>query len=216
MEINLGTTLIVSHFKKGVMLATDSQTTSGSLKSNKFSDKINILTDFIVCCRSGSAADTQNTINNLRLQILQNLLEWKSPLKVRCVAQMMSILLKNQKKNLIFGFICAGWDSFHGGQIYSITQGACLLKRSIALAGSGSLFIQSFCDTNFKLNMEYNESKIFLTKAISLSMKRDGNSGGVIRFACISVSGIYREIINPLAQIFNIVEKKGKNLKILI
>jgi 20S proteasome subunit beta 1 len=211
-EIYLGTTLIVSNFQKGIMVATDSQTTSGVFKTNKTADKINILTNFIICCRSGSAADTQNMIQDLRVRIFRHLLEWKNPMKVRCVAQMFRSLLNNQKKNLIYGFICAGWDDFHGGQIYLISQGGCLLKQSIALSGSGSVYIQGFVDANFKINMEYNETKDFLIKAISLSMNRDGNTGGLIRLASISNYGIRREIFNFQPSIFNFCERKKKNL----
>jgi 20S proteasome subunit beta 1 len=207
-EINLGTTLIVCLFQKGIMIVTDSQTSSGALKSNKVADKINILSNFITCCRSGSAADTQNILEHLRIQIFQYLLEWKSPLKVRSVAQMLQNLIKNEKKKMIFGFICAGWDSFHGGQIYSITQGGCLLNQVLALAGSGSMFIQGFCDSNFNLFMGYNESKNFLIKALSLSMNRDGYTGGAIRFVCITKFGIKREFFNSTSQILNIYKRK--------
>ena len=44
--------------KNGVIVASDSQTSSGFYISNRAADKITIITRNIVCLRSGSSADT--------------------------------------------------------------------------------------------------------------------------------------------------------------
>lgn len=46
-------------FKGGVVLGADSRTTTGSYIANRVSDKLTPLHERILCCRSGSAADTQ-------------------------------------------------------------------------------------------------------------------------------------------------------------
>ena len=199
----MGTTVIAIQTIDGVMIGADTQTSAGALISNKTSDKMNYLTKSIICCRSGSAADTQNSIEHIRIEILQNLIEWKLSSTVRTIAQFLRDFCYQQKR-LSAGFICAGWDSFHGGQIYSITQGGCIFLQPIVLMGSGSVFVQGFCDANFNPLMSKHESLIFLTKALSLAIFRDSSSGGIIRLANITKNGIERMIVNPLKPVHKI------------
>lgn len=46
-------------FASGVVLGADSRTSSGAYVANRVSDKLTQIHDRIMCCRSGSAADTQ-------------------------------------------------------------------------------------------------------------------------------------------------------------
>ncbi len=46
-------------FDGGVVMGADSRTSTGSYVANRVSDKIVPLHDYVWCCRSGSAADTQ-------------------------------------------------------------------------------------------------------------------------------------------------------------
>lgn len=46
-------------FDGGVVLGADSRTSSGAYVANRVSDKLTQVHDRIMCCRSGSAADTQ-------------------------------------------------------------------------------------------------------------------------------------------------------------
>ncbi|ABW98102.1 prsB1 (nucleomorph) [Hemiselmis andersenii] len=206
-ENSMGTTVVAIEIQDGILIGADSQTSSGPLVSNKISDKISYLTRSIVCCRSGSAAQTQNTIENLRSLVLNNLFESKFPPKVQNLAQIFREYC--YKENTVnAGFICAGWDCFRGGQIYSITQGGYVFNQSIILMGSGSIFIQGFCDANFKLKMNETQSKNFLIKALSLAILRDGNSGSFIRLAKITKKGIERLFFNPIKPFYKIEVQK--------
>lgn len=46
-------------FRDGVVIGADSRTTTGAYIANRVTDKLTRVTDYIYCCRSGSAADTQ-------------------------------------------------------------------------------------------------------------------------------------------------------------
>lgn len=61
------------------------------------------------------------------------------------------------------------------------------------MGGSGSGFIYGYCDAHYKPNMTYEEAKSFCISAVSLAMKRDGSSGGIIRLANITEKGIEKE-----------------------
>ena len=54
-----GTTIVAVTYAGGVVLGADSRVSTGTYVSNRASDKITPLTDFVWLLRSGSAADTQ-------------------------------------------------------------------------------------------------------------------------------------------------------------
>ena len=58
------------------------------------------------------------------------------------------------------------------------------------MGGSGSGFIYGYCDANYKPNMSFQEAKNFAITAVSLAMRRDGSSGGIIRVANVTEKGI--------------------------
>ena len=55
----MGTTIMAVSFDGGVVVGADSRTSTGAYIANRVSDKLTPLHDRIMCCRSGSAADTQ-------------------------------------------------------------------------------------------------------------------------------------------------------------
>ncbi len=57
--LSTGTTLVAMEFDGGVVLGADSRTSMGSYVSNRGTDKLTPVTDYVFACRSGSAADTQ-------------------------------------------------------------------------------------------------------------------------------------------------------------
>ena len=58
-EVSTGTTILAVPFEGGVVVCADSRTSTGTYVANRVSDKLVQLSEYIYCCRSGSAADTQ-------------------------------------------------------------------------------------------------------------------------------------------------------------
>jgi 20S proteasome subunit beta 1 len=197
---SLGTTLIGLRLKDCIILAADSQTSSGNLITNRVADKISILSEYIVCCRSGAAADTQYMVDCLQYEIIKHFNQTRQQMNIRAATQILREICYKEKK-LNYGFICAGWDSFNGCQLYSVSQGGALFKHGLLLAGSGSIYINSFCDNNYSEEMNYSQSREFIIKAISMAMNRDGSSGGSIKLCTINHNGIKKEIIIPFLKL---------------
>ena len=87
----------------------------------------------------------------------------------------------------------AGCDPYEGPQVFSVNLGGACIKRDFAMSGSGSGFIYGYCDANYKSGMSFEEAKTFALNAVSLAMRRDGSSGGIIRMANITERGIEKE-----------------------
>lgn len=154
-------------------------------------DKIDYVHNHIVVLRSGLAAQSQNAAHKVRYLIDSHAIEQGKLPHVRTAARMFQKL--NYEKGLETGYIVVGWDPYEGGQVYSINLGGACLKRDFTMGGSGSGFIYGYCDANYKPGMSFEEAKAFCVTAVSLAMKRDGSSGGIIRLANITERGIERE-----------------------
>lgn len=179
----------------GVVIGADSRTTTGSYVANRVSDKLTPVHDYIYCCRSGSAADTQQISEYVRYYLDMHATELGQLPRVQTAATLFRKLCYENKNALSAGIICAGWDSVAQGQVYSITMGGSLVKQPFALGGSGSIYIYGWVDANYREGMTRDECLLFVRTALSLAMSRDGASGGLIRTCAIDKNGVSREMV---------------------
>ena len=64
-----GTTVVAATYDGGVVIGADSRVSTGTYVSNRASDKLTPLSDFVWLLRSGSAADTQAVADYGRLHV---------------------------------------------------------------------------------------------------------------------------------------------------
>jgi 20S proteasome subunit beta 1 len=195
-EHSMGTSIMAVSFDGGVVMGADSRTTTGSYIANRVSDKITPITDNVLCCRSGSAADTQVISDYVRYYMSMHTVEVGTEPLVSTAAKLFRHICYQNKASLMAGIIVGGYDARNGGQVYTIPLGGSLVRQPFAIGGSGSSYIYGFCDSNFKESMTRTECTEFVTQALSLAMARDGSSGGVIRLAIVDKQGVTREVIS--------------------
>jgi len=191
----MGTSIMAVEFNGGVVLGADSRTTTGSYIANRVSDKITPVHDYIYCCRSGSAADTQAISEYVSYYLDIHSVELGSEPEVKTAASLFQQLCYNNKSALQAGIIVAGWDKTNGGTVWNIPLGGSLHKAPFAIGGSGSSYIYGYCDSNFKKGMTKEQCEEFVINSLTLAMARDGSSGGVIRMAIIDKTGVERKWI---------------------
>eukprot|EP01083_Nonionella_stella_P256765 879629_1 len=198
--LQTGTTIVAVQFKEGVLLGADSRSSvSSTYVANRLTDKLQPLTDNIFILRSGSSAHTQNVGDYVQHYLHTLSQELDEPPRVRTAAQLIQSICYSNKGWLSASIIIAGWDKYEGGQIYSCPLGATLAKKvPYAIGGSGSSYIYGYIDANFKSNkMEQKDARMFVRKAISHAIFRDGSSGGVIRTISITKDGLFRQTNEP-------------------
>ena len=117
-EVSTGTTLCAVEFKDGVVLGADTRTSMGSWVANRVTDKLTPLTDQIMACRSGSAADTQAMTDVVRNQLEWHSVEFGAPPTVHIAAHLFKNISYQYRDQLTAGIIVAGWDAEKGGQVY--------------------------------------------------------------------------------------------------
>ncbi|KJE96310.1 proteasome subunit beta type-6 [Capsaspora owczarzaki ATCC 30864] len=188
-----GTSIMAVEFNGGVVIGADSRTTTGSYIANRVTDKLTRITDRIYCCRSGSAADTQAIADYVKYYLDLHSIELGERPSVHSAASVFQQLCYGNRENLMAGIIVAGWDRKLGGQVYTIPLGGMCLRQPFSIGGSGSTYIFGHVDATFKLGMTQAECEDFVKGALALAMARDGSSGGVVRIATITESGVERK-----------------------
>lgn len=182
-------------FNGGVVIGADSRTTTGAYIANRVTDKLTKVTDYIYCCRSGSAADTQAIADIVSYHLNFYEMEMNEHPEVNVAANVFRDMCYNYRDQLSAGIIVAGWDKRLGGQVYSVPIGGMLVRQSFTIGGSGSSYVYGYTDANFKEGMTQEEAVNFSKNTLALAMSRDGSSGGVIRLGIITKDGIERRVI---------------------
>jgi 20S proteasome subunit beta 1 len=196
-------------------LGADSRTTTGAYIANRVTDKLTQVHDTIWCCRSGSAADTQAIADIVHAHLgMYGIVNDEQP-TTQTAASVFQELCYNNKGSLRYakplcnpkasrywqvisaGLIIAGYDKFHGGQVYSIPLGGSLHRQAYAIGGSGSTYIYGYCDSNWKEGMTEEEGVSFVKGALAEAIKWDGSSGGVIRMVVLTAKGHQRHLYLP-------------------
>ncbi|KAJ3585755.1 hypothetical protein NHX12_014474 [Muraenolepis orangiensis] len=194
-EVSTGTTIMAVEYDGGVVIGADSRTTTGSYIANRVTDKLTPIHDRIYCCRSGSAADTQAIADMVTYQLGFHSIELDEQPLVQTAANLFKASCYRYREELTAGILVAGWDKRHGGQVYSVPIGGMCVRQKVSIGGSGSSYIYGFMDANFKIDMTKEQCMELVTNAVCLAMERDGSSGGVVRLAAISESGVERRVV---------------------
>ncbi|KJH52774.1 peptidase, T1 family [Dictyocaulus viviparus] len=211
-DISTGTTLIAMEYNGGVVVGTDSRTSAGSFISSRATNKITPITDQMVVCRSGSAADTQAIADIVKYHIEAYSMLEQEPVTIYRSAQIFRKFLYNYRDQLSASVLIAGWDQKCGGQLYAIPIGGFVTRQKSTASGSGSTFVQGFLDNSWRSNLTKEECKSIVKHAVGLAVFRDGSSGGVVRVATIDKSGTKLELFRPDKAGYPSVKPPGAHL----
>lgn len=215
----MGTTILAAAYGTGpedggVVLAADGRTSTGTYVVNRVANKLTMLTDSIYCCRSGSAADTQNLADMVSqyMRMLEIQLGDKPP--VEAAARLFQQLCYYNRFSLSAGIIVAGWDPIVGGACYNIPSGGAKVKVPYALGGSGSTYTYAWADQNWKEGMTMEETREWLRQCVAHAKARDGHSGGNIRTVVLNKDGMQHDM-TPDDQVKFTIERAPKFEKLL-
>ncbi|KAF7636605.1 hypothetical protein Mgra_00004003 [Meloidogyne graminicola] len=196
-EETMGTTLVAVESAEGVVLATDSRTSSGSFIGSRITNKINPICDNVVALRSGVTSDSQAILDIMKYYAEAHSMFDEEPILVYNVAQYSRKFAYNYRDQMSFSLIVAGYDEKEKGQIYACTLGGYTLRQKVYLAGSGSTYIYGYIDQNWKDGMTNKEAEELVTNAVTLAKHRDAQSGGVTNLSIVDKNGIQMKIIRP-------------------
>ena len=202
---SMGTTLLAIQCTDGVVIASDSRTSSGVYIASRGTNKITQIAPTIFFARSGGAADTQALSKYVKyfLNVLAMNSETPFSRSVTICANVLKKLIHSNKDRLSAGILCAGYDETDGPSVWSVDPTGLALKRKFATSGSGSVYITAYCDENFREDFNVEQATKFAINAVTGAIVRDGSSGGVVNIVQVKSDGSKRLIIKPNQQPFN-------------
>ncbi len=189
-----GTTCIGLKYKDGIVLASDRRTTAGYIYSDK-SIKIHKLAKRVAATHSGTVSDAQFHKRIIHSEIKLKELRAEREITVKEVAMIANTI---QYKNIrtpstiepIVGYLIGGYD-VTGPRLFDIGPDGTLMESdSYAANGSGSIFVKSYLENEYKENLSEKEAVALVEKALKSAMNIDNHSGGGIVMFIIDKDGI--------------------------
>jgi len=188
-----GATTIGVTFKDGVILASEKRVSYGYLIVSKTGRKVFKITDHIGAACAGLVSDMQVLIREVSAYGNLFNLDVGRPISVRSAAKLMSNLLFSRRlAPLITQTIVGGFDS-EGPSLYSLDPLGSVLPDKFTVVGSGTEIAMGVVEEGFKDNMDADEAKNLVVRAMKSAVSRDIMSGDGVDFLIITKDGIQEE-----------------------
>ena len=187
-EIRKGTTTIGLLGSDGIILASESRATMGTMIANKEVKKIFKVQDHIGITTAGSVADAQTLVRVMQVETNLYQIEREREIQVKAAATMLSNILQQNKwfpywVQLLMG----GYDT--KPRLYSLDALGSVLEEKVVSTGSGSPFAYGVLENKYKEGLGTEENIKLAVDALRAAMERDAMSGNGINLVKITKSG---------------------------
>ena len=188
-----GTTTLGMVCRDGVVIATETRATMGTLIAHKDTKKLYKIDQHLALATAGLVGDLQILARYLNAEA--NLYRLKRDVKmpVKSAATLMSNIL-NQRKFYPYyvQLILGGYDN-SGGHVFSLDAAGGAIPDKYASGGSGSPYVYGVLEDCYKEGLSTDEGIDIAIRAITAAKNRDSASGGNINVAVITKDG-YKEV----------------------
>ena len=202
-----GTTTLAMVCKDGVVIATESRATMGTLIAHKTTKKLYKIDEHLALATAGLVGDLQVLARYLNAEANLYRLKREIKMPVKSAATLMSNIL-NQRKFYPYyvQLILGGYDDT-GGHVYSLDAAGGAIPDKYNSAGSGSPYVFGVLEDSYRDDLTTQEGIDIAVRAITAAKNRDSASGGKIDIAAITKDG-FKEISE--AEIKKQIEKLAK------
>jgi proteasome beta subunit len=175
--------------KDGVVLGNDRRATWGYTVTNKFTQKVFKITDYIGLTCYGLIGDFQVLVRILRAQANLYELETGERISTRSMGKMVSNYLYSRKMMPLYtNLVIAGMDK-DGPKLYTLDALGSLMEDDYGTAGTGMLLSIGILEAEYKKDMTVAAGVKLVEKAIRNSIKRDAMTGNGIDILIITEKG---------------------------
>ncbi|MFX1502698.1 MAG: proteasome subunit beta [Promethearchaeota archaeon] len=175
--------------KDGVVLGNDRRATWGYTITNKSTQKVFKITDYIGLTCYGLIGDFQILVRILRAQANLYELETGERISTRSMGKMVSNYLYSRKMAPLYtNLVIAGIDK-DGPKLYTLDALGSLMEDDYGTAGTGMLLSIGILEAEYKKDMTVAAGIKLVEKAIRNSIKRDAMTGNGIDLLIITEKG---------------------------
>ncbi|MEE8403319.1 MAG: archaeal proteasome endopeptidase complex subunit beta [Candidatus Hydrothermarchaeaceae archaeon] len=188
-EYMKGTTTIGITCKDGVVLASDTRATMGTLIAHKFVKKSFMIDKHLGATVAGGVADAQALIRWIQSEAKLYRMRKGEELSVEGVATLLAnIMFSNRYYPLIVQLIVGGVDR-KGPRLYSLDPLGSSIEDKVIATGSGSPVAYGVLEDSFKEGMPVNEGVKLAVRALRSALQRDAMTGNGIDVVKITKEG---------------------------
>jgi len=184
-----GTTTLGMVCKEGVVIATETRATMGTLIAHKGTKKLYKIDEHLALATAGLVGDLQVLARYLNAEA--NLYRLKRDMKmpVESAATLMSNIM-NQRKFYPYyvQLILGGYDQT-GGHVYSLDAAGGAIPDKYTSGGSGSPYVFGVLEDLYKDDITVEQGIDIAIRAIKAAKSRDSASGGKTNIAVIDKDG---------------------------
>jgi len=175
--------------KDGVVLGNDRRATWGYTITNKSTQKVFKITDYIGLTCYGLIGDFQILVRILRAQANLYELETGERISTRSMGKLVSNYLYSRKMAPLYtNLVIAGIDE-DGPKLYTLDALGSLMEDDYGTAGTGMLLSIGILEAEYKKGMTVAAGEKLVEKAIRNSIARDAMTGNGIDILTITKDG---------------------------
>jgi len=188
-----GTTTIGAISKEGVILASDTRVTMGSLIVHKKGKKVYKIDNHLAMTISGVVADAQKTVATLKANARMYRLQRRIAMPVSAAARLVANLFFSHRLFPFMAQIIIGGIDSSGPHLFSIDPFGSITEEKYVATGSGSPIAYGILEERFKEDLSLEEALPIVGQALRSAMKRDVATGDSLDIVVIDKNG-YREL----------------------
>jgi proteasome beta subunit len=188
-----GTTTIGVAARDGVILASDTRVTMGSMVAHKRGKKVYRIDDRLAMTISGNVADAQRTVEILKANARIYRLENKRPMPVKTAGRLVANLFFSARLTPYIAQILVGGVDDSGPHIYALDPFGSLTEEKCVATGSGSPIAYGVLEDKYKEDLPISEALLIVVNSVASAMKRNVATGDSFDVAVIDEKG-YREL----------------------
>ncbi len=190
MSFPTGATVVGIKCTDGVVVATDTMISWGTLVLSEKGVKAFKLTDTIVLASAGLTSDYQMLVNRLKAQIKLYELNQKKSITVKALSKMIAnTLYSTRMAPLYVQTVVVGVDG-NGAQLYTLDMGGSLIPGEFTATGTGVRTAYGVLENFLKAEVTVKEAEEIAIKAVKAGIARDIQSGGDIHVMSVTDAGI--------------------------
>ncbi len=188
-EYMKGTTTVGITCKDGVVLASDTRATMGTLIAHKYVRKSFRIDKHLGATVAGGVADAQALIRWIQSESTLYRMRKGDEISVEGVATLLgNIMFSHRYYPLIVQLIVGGVDD-EGAKLYSIDPLGSSIEDKVISTGSGSPVAYGVLEDSFKEDMTIDEGVNLAVRALKSALQRDAMTGNGIDVVKITKEG---------------------------
>ncbi|MEE9377922.1 MAG: proteasome subunit beta [Candidatus Lokiarchaeia archaeon] len=181
--------------KDAVVLGNDRRATWGYTVTNKSTQKVFKITEYIGLAAYGLIGDFQILVRILRAQASLYELETGERISTQSMAKLLSNYLYSRKMMPLYtNLVMAGVDK-DGPKLFTLDALGSLMPDDYGTAGTGMLLSIGILEAEYKQDMTTAAGEKLVEKAIRNSIKRDAMTGNGIDILTITQKGAKEKFI---------------------